>query len=277
MTPGTDPNCLGIHQGDETPDPAPSPPPREGVDPIQRFSGVPLLFLVDLPTLDQTALDRLREVMTHFLNHEVAPADQVLLASIGKEWKVEQSLTRDVSSVLQALTRMRPMWDSHPPFRQFTRELRIVTSLNFLRLKTQSFLSKIGRRVRDQTQALGSLSQLVRPLAGRKSLIFFAAGYPENAPEIVAQIVRKEGPGGRMLPFNRDSLRGFSPYARGAAYEANQSQVAIYSVDPGNLFSVENQDSSKLSVGVRNWVRKGDVTGPRAFLRDLSSVPALVE
>lgn len=247
-----------------------SVPSGETIDSVNRFSSVPILFALDLLTLDQAALDRSRAAAIHFLHNEAAATDQVLLISIGEKWTMEQTITNDFRSIEQALMRMQPMWDSSWPFRQFVRELDLIASLNRVQIKTNTFLSEIGRRVITQAEALASLSRRVRRLAGRKSLVLWSGGYPENTTEIVARILGKRRLGGRLPHSNRRNLRGFNEYLERATDEANQSGVSIYSMDPRNFPSDDDQNATTLDKGVRPWVQEGDFTGPRKTLHRLA-------
>ena len=60
-------------------------------------------FLMDLQAMDHNSLERSKDSIRAFLRSEIDPRDRIMLATIRPQFRVDQSFTRDLTKLPQAL------------------------------------------------------------------------------------------------------------------------------------------------------------------------------
>lgn len=300
--------------------PAPSVPAREvtteGTSRADFDDSLKLVLFVDLENVNPHNNGRMLAQVFAFLDAELRPGDQVLIATHDHGVRIRQPLTTDLSAVREVLTELiqerlgRMMVD---PEELMLRRLRQLydsgVPCNQLEPMTRSFADEEYRR---SVRAIGGLQSLVESLVGlpgRKALLHVSDGLPLvagmagfeflieqcTAAGLARGVARSDG-GGRA-PRSELSLRNMDTSAFDTtnawtelAARANRNHVTFYPLQAVGLrdhsFAGADQEARTLSAGagmVIGWNRQdalvmtAKATGGTAILNRNRIAEALLD
>ena len=132
-----------------------------------------------------------------------------------------------------------------------------------------------------------TLSDYLRPLPGRKHIVFYSGGYPLTPTETYLDILRRRISAARADDLNSEQMaiintslqmvqrRQFSNLMQSAIDYLNRSQISVYSVDARGLMSYEIPPKRRHSLLQRNGKQlqysAADVFQPQDFLVSIAT------
>ena len=176
------------------------------------------VFLFDLQAISFHGLERLKESIRRFARSELAPTDQVMVASIRPQFRVEMPFTSDISLLDAALDQLvardfeeasiarfieqmdhafarmeAGALDTFDPGETATGEQRLDPNLDGAISEAadygRSLLVKVELQVDFTCAAIAALSRHLGSLPGRKQMIYFSKGYPLDAKRTVTHLI----------------------------------------------------------------------------------------
>ncbi len=176
------------------------------------------VFLFDLQSMSFHGLERVKESIRRFARSELAPTDQVMVASIRPQFKVEMPFTSDISrldatldqlvardfeetSIAKFIEQMDYAFarmeagalDTFDPGQTGAGEQRLDPNLDGAISEAADYgralLVKVELQVDFTCAAIGALSRHLGSLPGRKQLIYFSKGYPLDAKRTVSHLI----------------------------------------------------------------------------------------
>lgn len=172
-------------------------------------------FLVDLQTLTPETVERSKNAIREFLRSEIDPRDYFMLATIGPNFRVVQSFTRNLTALEQALDQVS-FYPWLPPH---------LTPLEVLHL--------VGGQGDLSCHAIAAFSHRLGSLPNRKHVLYFSRGYKLRmqayADRFNARSRRRRG--------SQNATYSLTRKARSAVDQANRNQVTVHSIDPRGLMT----------------------------------------
>ncbi len=230
-------------------------------------------FLMDLQAMDHNSLERSKDSIRAFLRSEIDPRDRIMLATIRPQFRVDQSFTRDLTKLTQALDQISYRREK-ANLAQFA--LDLLEGRASSRMSPREYLDVLAMQIDLSSRALSALSRHLGSLPGRKHVLYFSNGYPLNAALRIARIMSKAASArmtGRGMASQLGGLaRSKSPLffttreltekLRSAVDRANRNQVSVHSIDPRGLMVVPFELGTVLDIG--------DLEASQEFLAQLS-------
>ncbi len=229
----------------------------------------PIVILVDLESTNERGSLQTRRTLEHFIRAETGTADAILLAYIKDGLHILHNFSRDRAETLRALERL-----PHP--RETIEHGRLAQKLGRLFRSARGCptcdplsealglardqLYEIEKRSRSAFHGLSQLAEHLSRLPGRKQLVLFGVGYPLNYRTEILEMIddysRLHGPSrSRLLsrgettiyPILNASLGGtgtrFPQELREVVEQLNESQCAVYSIDPRGRITLNTADT----------------------------------
>ncbi len=303
----------GDMRGDETTrasDPVPQPDaqrsnllqaiPRDETSFAAPSEGVLVVIAVDLASIGQLPMDRVLSSVRDFMNEHLGPDDRVMLASIGSRLRIDQSLTRDHSRILERLKgiRVENAASDETSLARFMDEIESLFRLVSITSNKQilkdsvasvakNLLVTVENRLASSSESLGLLARSLRSVPGRKHIVLYTAGYPLNAQYVLRDIIEQRISDGYVVDQDlRQHLSAvlggvqrqeFHTYVQKLIDEANRAQVSLYTIDARGLIAVAAGGESGVRglrhtsrLGVTNEYLRADVNEPQEYLRNVA-------
>lgn len=177
-----------------------------------------LAVFFDLASLEAPVFERAKKSLADFIQAELAPQTQVMLATYRVGMEVRQPFTDDKSKLLEALEAIQPAPEAQSAlasFGQFSKQLEelfhgaVPGSEPAAMAATQgkSFVVGLQRQMAAVSSALTAFCQSLRPLPGRKQVLLYSSGYPMQPMSIVRQLIDKRTRANYSAPRNEAALR----------------------------------------------------------------------
>ena len=178
------------------------------------------VFVFDMQAMDFHGLQRAKDSIRAFINSQLAPTDQVMVATIEPSVRVHLPFTSDTSLMKSALETLsfRPHQDTS--ISRFVQNVeQLFSLLEGIVLDTfdpgagaettqrldpalegtisqaaslaREMLVSLELRVDFTCSAIGALSRHLRSLPGRKHLLYLSNGYPLSAKRTLSRIIKE--------------------------------------------------------------------------------------
>ena len=178
------------------------------------------VFLFDMQAMDFHGLQRAKDSIRTFISSQLAPTDQVMMATIEPSVRVHLPFTSDTSLMKSALETLsfRPHQDTS--ISRFVQNVeQLFSLLEGIALDTfdpgaeaettqrldpalegtisqaaslaREMLVSLELRVDFTCAAIGALSRHLRSLPGRKHLLYLSNGYPLSAKRTLGRIIKE--------------------------------------------------------------------------------------
>lgn len=263
--------------------------PTIPVGPAQqvRTRSVPIIFVLDMNTIDTEELQRARAALAQFMAEIQGSPPPMMLFSIDTGLKLRQGITQDPGEILSALDAIR---SGRTPisFKILIERIAGIYRALYYRdpklamdqslSEAKMFLVDIRDRIASTSRALESLGEYVRPLAGRKSIVFYSTGYPLDAGGTVYDIMKEFNAFRTNQIADPHILSAKLEYSLGANQmdlvgkaikQLNSGQVSVYSVDVRGLESETLNASREFEFIPQTLVMRRnseDIVAPQRFL-----------
>lgn len=258
-----------------------------GPTPLLRTRSVPIVFVLDMNTIDTEELQRTRSALTQFLDEIQGPPPPMMLFTIDTGLKLRQGITQDPSRIFSALDAIR---SGRTPisFKILIERIAGIYRALYYRdpklamdqslAEAKIFLIDIRDRIASTSRALESLGEYVRPLTGRKSIVFYSTGYPLDAGGTVYDIMKEFNSFRTNQIADSHILSAKLEYSLGANQmdlvgkairQLNSGQVSVYSVDVRGLESETLNASREFEFIPQTLVMRRnteDIVAPQRFL-----------
>ena len=195
---------------------------RRGLPTSPVYQGF-FVFLFDMQSMDFHGLQRAKDSIRTFFRSQLAPTDQVMVATIEPSFRVHLPFTSDASQMESALETLNFRPHESTSISRFVESVEERFALleglalnifdpgdgdggGAVRLRldpelegTISLAASIARqmlvslelRVDFTCAAIGALSRHLRSLPGRKHLLYLSNGYPLNAKRTLSRIIKE--------------------------------------------------------------------------------------
>lgn len=224
-------------------------------------AGVTLTFVLDLNSIGPAHLPQVKEAIVRFVRSGVRPGDRLMLAVHTSRSVIVQPPTADAAKFLQALDRVQAAGEQVSRLLRFGEELEIlVLQMKSADLDPQmvcrnaasfgrQFIMEEEEQVRAAYSALAGLVAEIGGLPGRKSVLFYSAGYRLKIGLVIQEILIRHFGGvalghGDTTTLQIKSMLGamesvtrLESYLQKMIEEANRARVSFYAVDARALIA----------------------------------------
>ncbi len=178
------------------------------------------VFLFDMQAMDFHGLQRAKDSIRTFINSQLAPTDQVMVATIEPSFRVYLPFSSDPSLMESALETLSFRAHADTSISRFVESVeQLFSLLEGIALDTfdpggaggaparldpalegtisqaasiaREMLVSLELRVDFTCSAIGALSRHLRSLPGRKHLIYLSNGYPLSAKQTLSRIIKQ--------------------------------------------------------------------------------------
>jgi VWFA-related protein len=178
------------------------------------------VFLFDMQAMDFHGLQRAKDSIRTFINSQLAPTDQVMVATIEPSFRVHLPFTSDPSLMVSALETLSFRAHADTSISRFVESVeQLFSLLEGIALDTfdpgaeaettqrldpalegtisqaaslaREMLVSLELRVDFTCAAIGALSRHLRSLPGRKHLLYLSNGYPLSAKRTLGRIIKE--------------------------------------------------------------------------------------
>ncbi len=244
----------------------PGAEPGAGAEPGR---GAYFVVLLDLESLTFDSLLRTKRSLEEFFQSQLQMDDRVMLASIKRGLRINQSFTNDLDKLRGALDQLSIRPQDSISILRFMDEVEGIfseveanafaagSSNDFISQdlelavreaidRGRMLLNDLEMRLSYTCHVISGLARHLGSLQGRKNVLFYSEGYPLDPGRMLGQIIaqragRAAGDSMAELQVARmvDSRLGSNPMGfgklRSATTQANRYQVSLYSVDARGL------------------------------------------
>jgi VWFA-related protein len=181
------------------------------------------VFLFDMQAMDFHGLQRAKDSIRTFINSQLAPTDQVMVATIEPSFRVHLPFTSDPSLMVSALETLSFRAHADTSISRFVESVeQLFSLLEGIVLDTfdpgdaggaggasqrldpalegtisqaaslaREMLVSLELRVDFTCSAIGALSRHLGSLPGRKHLLYLSNGYPLSAKQTLSRIIKQ--------------------------------------------------------------------------------------
>ncbi|MGE0452778.1 MAG: VWA domain-containing protein [Vicinamibacteria bacterium] len=233
---------------------SPAPPEPSGHRPSPEAPGTAggappaLVVVVDLYTTPADALVLARQAIVSMAREQVDPGTRLMLVALDRGVQIRQPFTDDLAAFVAAVEALKPSaGNSEATFASFVEDVNRSCDgtsggpSNALSL-ARVYLANAKQGTTVAMEGLAALARYLAPLAGRKQVAFYSAGYSMRPAATVTEIVDGACGGGRAglgMSQTYTSLSGTqvdsTRLLRAVLDEANRAQVSVYTVDARGL------------------------------------------
>jgi VWFA-related protein len=256
-----------------------------------RLRAGPLVFVLDLNSMDAACLERCREAVQGFLRQTPVPDRPFLLASIDDDLRIHSELTRDADRLIRALDTVGSprgrmsyvgLVERVSHIFRISFGIRPTQAMDEALSESQSFLMRLRQRSRAASSGLAALADYLRPLPGRKNVVFCSAGYPLDAGVTIYEYMRAFNQYGGRQVYPSHILSAKAAFALAderldtfeeAIDRLNRARVSVYGIDARGIDTGTFRDSREASTIPRSIVsgrNTDEIVGPTQFPRTLA-------
>jgi VWFA-related protein len=232
---------------------APSVPVRAAT-PLPEEQRLHLVVYVDHFNIGPASRKRALEDVRRFIDHRVSQGDQVMIAGYDGSLRIDQTFTRNILLLEQALAGMervaahRQRDDSER--QRVIRQMNIdsgrgVGGLRDAHALVRSYVQSARHDLRRSVEALGTVARSLSGLPGRKALLYVSDGLPKRPGEELYQHLNdlfdptqfreagegQELPEGTIDPYLEALKQDESQLYDEIVRHANAHQVTYYTLD----------------------------------------------
>ena len=177
--------------------------------------GQSIIFLLDLNSLDNVALENAKTTIRTLLNTMPDNTSQrFMLASLGNQLKFFQSFTPDKKLIINSLDDLASA-NKRLDYKSLIESLANIFTVQYRGDQDQAieestreaniFLAEIRNRAEASVEGLGMFADWFKTLSGPKHVLLFSGGYPLRPSPVVQDILRT---------YNDSSTTGIAPSQR---------------------------------------------------------------
>jgi hypothetical protein len=208
-----------------------------------------LIFLLDLNSLDSSALNHARETISDLLySLPDSSSQRFMLVTLANQLSFVENFTPDKEAIISALENIRSP-RKRLDYKSLIESLANIFTVQYRQDVDQAieesiresniFLAEIRNRAESTVEGLGMFADWFETLSGPKNVLLFSGGYPLKPGPVVQDILRT---------YNRNSGTGIAPSQRaariGGGITPGDTAASIGATDEANV----NQDIMSASI-----------------------------
>ena len=234
------------------------------------------VFLFDLQSISFHGLERAKDSIRKFSRSQLAPADQIMVATIRPNFHIEMPFTSNISRLENTLDKLIYRGFEQASISRFLEQMdhafarmeggaldtfdpgamgpdrlepALEGAISEAAVSGRDILVGIELKIDFTCAAISALSRHLGSLPGRKQLLYISNGYPLDVKHTLTHLISQRAISyapGQIIQIHLATNNFMSGTGRtsnllsklkSAVNQANRSQVSVYSIDPRGLMT----------------------------------------